>query len=59
MVDSGITVAVATHKAYRMPKDEVYLPLQVGKALHPEVSLGIQCDNTGDNISSLNAHILN
>lgn len=55
MVDSGITVAVATHKAYRMPKDEVYLPLQVGKALHPEVSLGIQCDNTGDNISSLNA----
>ena len=50
-----ITVAVATHKAYRMPTDGVYMPLQVGKALHPQVDLGMKCDNDGDNISSLNA----
>lgn len=55
MALSDITVAVATHKEYRMPEDDVYMPLQVGKVLHPEISLGFQCDNTGDNISSLNA----
>lgn len=27
MADSDITVAVATHKAYRMPIDGVYMPL--------------------------------
>lgn len=54
-VCSDITVAVATHKAYRMPTDGVYMPLQVGKALHPEVDLGIACDDTGDNISLSNA----
>ena len=55
MADSDITVAVATHKAYRMPIDGVYMPLQVGRALHPNVDLGMTCDNTGDNISQLNA----
>lgn len=34
-----ICIAVATHKAYRMPEDSMYLPLQVGKALHPDVDL--------------------
>lgn len=55
MADSDITVAVATHKEYRMPIDGVYMPLQVGRALHPNVDLGMTCDNTGDNISQLNA----
>lgn len=50
-----ICIAVATHKPYRMPKDSMYMPLQVGKSLHPEVNLGFQADSTGDNISSLNA----
>lgn len=49
-----ICIAVATHKAYRMPEDSMYLPLQVGKALHPDVDLGFACDNTGDNISDRN-----
>ncbi len=50
-----ICVAVASHKPYRMPKDPMYMPLQVGKALHPEVDLGFQNDATGKNISFLNA----
>lgn len=50
-----IVIAVATHKAYRMPTDSVYMPLHVGKALHPELDLGFASDDTGDNISELNA----
>jgi hypothetical protein len=37
-----------------MPEDPIYLPLQVGKALRPNVDLGIQTDNVGDNISFKN-----
>lgn len=50
-----VCIAIAAHKAYRMPDDPMYMPLQVGKALHPEVDLGFQPDNAGDNISELNA----
>lgn len=50
-----LVIAVATHKAYRMPEDPMYFPLQVGKALHPEINLGFQTDDTGNNISSMNA----
>lgn len=50
-----IAIAVATHKAYWMPKDPCYVPLQVGKALHPELDLGIATDATGDAISAKNA----
>lgn len=52
--DDLICVAIAVHKPYRMPSDSMYMPLQVGKALHPEVDLGFQTDDTGDNISELN-----
>lgn len=51
-----ITVAVATHKKYRMPSDGVYLPLQVGKSAHPESCLGFETDDSGDNISELNPY---
>lgn len=38
-----------------MPNDSaLYLPVHVGTALHPEVKLGYQPDNQGDNISSKN-----
>lgn len=50
-----LTVAVAAHKAYRMPSDPVYLPLHVGAALHPETDLGFQRDDDGDSISGMNA----
>ncbi|WP_278402406.1 DUF4422 domain-containing protein [Megamonas rupellensis] len=29
-----IKILVATHKKYWMPKDEVYLPIHVGKLLY-------------------------
>lgn len=50
----NIQVIVATHKAYQMPEDPMYLPLHVGKA-GKDLELGFQGDNTGDNISCKNA----
>lgn len=52
----SIVIAVATHKPYRMPQDSIYLPLHVGAALHPEILLDVQSDNTGDNISEKNEY---
>lgn len=49
----NIKVLVATHKAYWMPDDDVYLPLHVGR--EGKQDLGFVGDNTGDNISSKNA----
>ncbi len=54
-----ITVGVAAHKPYPMPDDPCYLPIHVGRALHPEVvphlSSRFVGDDTGDNISARNA----
>lgn len=55
----SIKVIVATHKSYRMPKEKMYLPVQVGAAKSAdsagsESDIGYTKDNTGDNISSLN-----
>ena len=54
-----IKVIIATHKTYRMPEDELYLPLHVGAegktdAEGNPLDLGYQKDNTGENISELN-----
>lgn len=50
-----IKILVACHKASEsIREDDIYMPIQVGKALHPELDLGFQCDNTGDNISDKN-----
>ena len=50
-----IKILVACHKADpNIRHDDIYMPIQVGKALHPELDLGFQCDNTGDNISEKN-----
>lgn len=51
-----VQVLVATHKNYTMPTDPMYLPVFVGKDLHPDVNHTFQGDNTGDNISKKNAH---
>ena len=48
-----IKIIVATHKKYWIPKDGIYLPLQVG-AEEKSLDLGIAKDNTGENISSKN-----
>lgn len=50
-----IKILVACHKADpNIRQDDIYMPIQVGKVLHPELDLGFQCDNTGDNISEKN-----
>lgn len=50
-----LKILVACHKAdHAIRQDDNYMPIQVGKALHPELNLGFQCDNTGDNISEKN-----
>ena len=51
-----VKVIVATHKNVAMPTDPLYLPVFVGKDLHPDVNHTFQGDNTGDNISKENAH---
>ncbi|MDD3239446.1 MAG: DUF4422 domain-containing protein [Lachnospira sp.] len=43
-----------THKKFDEPADPMYVPLQVGAAVHP--SLGYLEDNTGDNISKQNCY---
>lgn len=48
-----IKILVAAHKKYWMPDDSVFLPIQVGAALH-HPALGYIPDNTGDNISAKN-----
>lgn len=53
----NIKILVAAHKNYVMPQDQnLYLPIFVGKGLHPDVNHTFQGDNTGDNISVKNAH---
>ena len=48
-----IKIIIATHKKYQMPKDEIYLPLQVGAK--GKKSLGYMRDDIGENISSYNS----
>jgi len=51
-----IKILVACHRADpNIRQSDIYMPIQVGKALHPELDLGFQTDDTGDNISHKNA----
>ncbi len=43
-----------THKSFTPPPDQMYVPLQVGRADHDP--LGYLGDHTGENISQLNAY---
>ena len=49
-----VKVIVATHKKYQMPKDDMYLPIHVGK--EGKNNLGYVGDDTGDNISKKNLY---
>ena len=49
-----IKILVCCHKKDIMATQEPYMPIHVGKDLHPELDLGIIGDNTGDNISKKN-----
>ena len=48
-----VKIIVATHKKYKMPDDELYLPVQVGS--EGKENLGYQVDNNGENISNKNS----
>ena len=48
----NIKILVATHKKYYMPKNQIFLPLHVGR--EGKQDLGFIGDNTGDNISNKN-----
>lgn len=50
----SITIFTITHVPFTPPKDPVYVPLQVGRALHDDY--GYQGDDTGDNISAKNPY---
>lgn len=49
-----VKILIAAHKPYTVPKDDVYLPIHVGKAGKEDI--GFAGDDTGDNISALNPY---
>lgn len=55
MGTTRVKIIVVCHKkSETIREDEIYMPIHVGKMLHPEVSLPFQTDDTGDNISGRN-----
>lgn len=59
-MENNVQIIIATHKKHRMPDDKMYLPLHVGAwgkkdADGNDLNLGYRKDDTGDNISNLNA----
>ncbi len=50
----NVKIIVATHKPYKMPDDEMYLPVHVGAA--GKDSIGYQRDDEGENISEKNPY---
>lgn len=54
--DAEVKVVVASHKAYAMPSDVVYVPVFVGASLsdQSEVPPGFRRDDDGENISARN-----
>ena len=60
MKDYTVKIIIATHKKYKMPSDRMYIPLHVGAEGKKDsngnsLDLGYMKDNSGDNISRLNA----
>lgn len=50
-----IKIVIATHKEFKMPSGQMYLPLHVGREGKPD--MGYTGDNTGNNISEKNARL--
>ena len=50
----SISIFTITHVPFTPPEDPIYIPLQVGHALHDDY--GYQGDDTGDNISDKNPY---
>lgn len=51
----NIKILIAAHKKYTMPKEDIYLPIHVGKE-GKHLEIGYLGDNTGDNISIKNTN---
>lgn len=51
----NIKILIATHKEFKPPKSEIYLPVQVGAKLN-NTNTDYQRDDEGDNISELNPY---
>ncbi len=52
---SKVKILVCCHKKDNFKNDDIYMPIHVGKSLS-NINLGIQGDNTGENISNENPH---
>lgn len=52
----SVKIIVATHKQYAMPKDKIYLPLQVGAKGKENLDIGYARDDKGKNISDKNPY---
>lgn len=52
--NNDICIIIATHKKYKFPSDDVYLPLHVGKKGKSDI--GLQGDDDGVNISDKNPY---
>lgn len=50
----SVSIYTITHVPFKPPRDPVYIPLQVGRAIHDDY--GYQGDDTGDNISVKNPY---
>lgn len=53
-MNKNIKIVIATHKEYKMPQDEIYLPVHVGAA--GKESIGYTRDDSGENISEKNPY---
>ena len=51
-----LVILVACHKKSKVISNDNYIPIHVGKALHPELDFGYIGDDTGENISKLNPY---
>lgn len=54
-MNKKIKIIVAAHKKYQMPKDEMYVPVQVGAEGKEKIE-NYQQDNAGENISNKNPY---
>ena len=52
----NIKIGIAYHKNSPILSNDIYMPIHVGKSLHPDINLCIQADNEGDNISEENGY---
>ena len=53
---ADIKIYIATHKEYKMPEQDIYVPIWAGAEINPNYKGQYQGDNVGDNISFKNSN---